>query len=186
MAGYAFAKFTFRYKDLLFMAVLGSVMIPPQLSLVGLTIEMKYLGWMNTHLPLIIPPMAYAVGVYFVRSYAQGAIPNSLLESARSDGASESLIYFRIVLPMLKPALLTVVLLLYIWSWNNYIYPLVMVNESRLYTVPLALSTFGGMFRADYGGRMMALVVGTVPTIVLMIIGRKHLIEGLAGTAIKE
>lgn len=185
MAGYAFAKHEFRFKEILFVVVLGTLMIPKQLGLVGFLVEMRTMGMLNTLLPLMVPPMASAFGVFWMRQYIEGAVPDELLESAKLDGCNEFRIYAMIVMPVIRPALVTIFLLLFLWSWNEYLTPLVILNKESLYTVPLGASLLGNMYRADYAARILALSIATLPILVLFSFGSKSLIKGLVAGSVK-
>lgn len=185
LAGYAFAKFQFRFKNQLFMLVLGTLMIPSQLGLVGFVMEMKWFHMINTLLPLILPPMASAFGVYWMRQYIEGSVPNEIIESAKMDGCHDFGIFARIVLPVIKPALTTIFLLLFLWSWNNYLTPLVVLNRESLYTIPLGAALLGNVYRTDYAARILALAVATVPILIMFSFGSRSLIRGLVGGSVK-
>lgn len=185
LTGYAFAKFQFRFKNGLFLLVLGTLMIPSQLGLVGFVMEMKWFNMINTLLPLIFPPMASAFGVYWMRQYIESSVPNEIIESAKIDGCHDFGIFLRIVLPVIKPALTTIFLLLFLWSWNSYLTPLVILNKESLYTIPLGASLLGNVYRTDYAARILALAVATVPILIMFSIGSKSLIKGLVGGSVK-
>ncbi len=186
LTGYTFAKLSFPGKKFLFRVVLATIMIPMQLGLVGFLMEMRMFGLNDTHWPLIIPPMANAFGVYWMRSYIQRGVPTEMLESARVDGASEFRIFLQIALPIIKPALITIFLYLFLQNWNSYLIPLVVISSEDLYTIPLAISKLSEMFRVDYGSRILALAVATLPVIAIFAIGSKYLIAGLTAGSIKE
>lgn len=186
LAGFAFAKFRFRFKKALFFFVLGTLMVPGQLGLVGFVIEMKWFGMMNTHWPLILPAMANAFGVFWMTQYIQGAVPNELLESSRVDGSSDLRTFMQIILPVIKPALITIFLLLFLGSWNSYLLPLVVLDKEKLYTIPLAISMLGTVHRTDFAARILALAMSTVPIIIMFSIGSKYLIQGLVAGSVKE
>jgi multiple sugar transport system permease protein/cellobiose transport system permease protein len=185
LTGYAFAKFEFRGKKAFFYFILGSLMIPPQLGLVGYVIEMRTLGFGNTLWPLIFPGIANAFGTFWMRQYISAAVPNEILESAVIDGASAMRTFFEIVLPIIRAALVTLVLLFFLWSWNNYLLPLVTISREPLYTVPLAIGLIGSEYRTDFAARILALAIATLPILVLFAFGSKHLIRGLTAGSIK-
>lgn len=185
MAGFGFAKYEFKGKNILFASVLISMMIPTQLGLVAFAIEMRMLGWTNTHLPLIIPSMAYAFGVFWMTQYMRSTVPNEILDSAKIDGCTDFRAFIQIVLPYVKSSLVTLVLLVFITSWNNYLTPLIVLNKQELFTIPLGITTLGNFFRADYGARIAGLCIGTIPLIIVFAIGSKYFIKGLMAGAIK-
>lgn len=185
MAGYAFAKYEFRFKKVLFIVVLGTLMIPKQLGLVGFLVEMRKMNLINTLVPLMIPPMASAFGVFWMRQYIESAVPDELIECAKLDGCGGFTIYARIVLPIIKPALVTIFLLLFLWSWNEYLTPLVVINKESLYTIPLGASILGNKYRRDYAARILALSMATLPILIMFSIGSKSLIKGLVAGSVK-
>jgi multiple sugar transport system permease protein/cellobiose transport system permease protein len=185
LAGFAFAKMEFPGKKFLFMFVLGTIMIPSQMGLVGLAIEMREFGFINTHLALILPALANAFGVFWMRQYIYSSIPNEIIESANIDGCNMFNTFIRIVLPMTRPALITLFLLFFLWSWNDYLVPLVMINNQDLYTIPLAIAILGQLHRTDYAARILALTLATLPILLIFGFGSKYLIRGMVAGSLK-
>lgn len=185
MCGYAISKYTFKMKKVLFNFILLTLMIPTQLGLIAFMIEMKYLGLLGTLWPIILPNGASAFGVYWMTSYIQDAIPNEVLESARIDGCNEYSIFFRVALPFIKPAILTLALLSFLWSWNSLLIPLVVLNKESLFTLPLGIKSLSTGFRNDYGAQILGLSVGTIPILVFFSFFSKNLISGLSSAAVK-
>jgi cellobiose transport system permease protein len=185
LAGFGFSKYHFRGKNILFAAVLVTMMIPSQLGLVAFAAEMRVLGWTNTHLPLIIPGMAHAFGVFWMTQYIKSSVPDEVLDSARIDGCTDFRAFIQIVVPYVKSAIVTLVLLAFIASWNSYIIPLIVLNKAKLYTIPLGITTLGDFFRADYAARITGLSLGTIPLILVFAIGSKYFIKGLMAGAVK-
>lgn len=184
-AGYAFAKYRFKGQQALFNATLALMMIPTQLGLIAFVWEMKQFGWLSTHLPLIIPPMASPFGVFWMTQYIKGNVPTEVIESGRIDGARESGIFFRIVLPFLKPALTSLALLAFLASWNNFLTPLATISKAALYTLPLGIANMGELYRIDYGAQLLGLSLATLPVIALFACFSKSLIGGLSAVAVK-
>jgi cellobiose transport system permease protein len=185
LAGFAFAKYDFKGRNLLFSAVLVTMMVPSQLGLVAFAAEMRLLGWTNTHLPLIIPGMAHAFGVFWMTQYMKTSVPNEVLDSARIDGCSDFKTFVRIVIPYVAPAMVTLILLVFIASWNSYLIPLIILNKTELYTIPLGIATLGSYFRTDYAIRITGLSLGTIPLILIFAAGSKYFIKGLMAGAVK-
>jgi cellobiose transport system permease protein len=185
MSGYAFSIYTFRLKKAVFNFVLATMMIPTQLGLIAFVWEMKELGILNTHLPLIIPPVASAFGVFWLTQYFNGSLPREVIESARIDGAGEFRTFFQIALPFVKPALTSLGLLFFLWTWNNYLTPLVVVSKESLYTVPLGINVLSQLYRTDYGAQILGLSIGTIPIIVLFVVFSRSFISGLTAVAVK-
>lgn len=185
MAGYALSKYRFRCRDGIIRYVMALMMIPSQISLIAYVIEMRNMNMLNTLWPVMIPFMFSAFGVYWMKQSFDSSLPDEVLESARIDGASEFRIFFKIALPFAKASLITIMLLLFLWSWNNYILPLITINDMHKYTVPLGVAMLDGMYRTDYGAKILALALGTIPLVVLFIFGSKYFIRGLTGGSIK-
>jgi cellobiose transport system permease protein len=185
LAGFAFAKYDFRHKSKIFGAVLLTMMIPGQLGLVAYVIEMRYLSLSDTLMPLILPWVANAFGVYWMTQFIRGAVPAEVIESARIDGCSDLGIFFRIVLSFIYPALTTLSLLVFLWSWNNYLLPLIVINKPEMYTIPLGITTLGSAYRTDLAAQILGLSIGTLPVLVLFAIGSKSFIRGLTAGSVK-
>lgn len=185
LTGYAFAKYRFRGKNALFAFVLATIAVPSQVGLVGFVVEMKMIGWINTLLPLIFPGMANAFVVFWMTQYIGSAVPNEILESGCLDGCNDFGVFFRLVLPIIRPAVVCMSLLLFLWSWNNYMTPLVIVSRVTLYTVPLAIALLQGEFRVDVAARILALGMGIIPILIMFAAGSRQLIQGMTAGSIK-
>ncbi len=185
MAGYALSKYRFRFREAIIKMVLALMMIPGQISLIAYVIEMRNMHLMNTLWPVIIPFTYSAFGVYWMKQSIDGSVPDEVIESARIDGASEQRIFLTIVLPFIKPALVTIALLLFLWSWNSYLLPLITINDMEHYTVPLGVAMLNGMYTTDYAAKILALTIGTLPLIIMFIFGSKYFIRGLTAGAVK-
>ncbi len=185
MAGFAFAKYRFKGRKFLFGFLLATMMIPTQLGLVGLVMQLKYMGLMNNHFALIVPPMANAFNVFWMAQYMKGSVPNEILESARIDGCGDFRAFFQIVFPLVRPASITVFLLAFLSSWNNYITPLVVLSKEKLYTIPMAITLFSTTYRNDYAASILALTLATLPIIIIFAFGSKYLIKGMVMGSVK-
>lgn len=185
MAGYALSKYRFRGREALLKLILALMMIPSQISLIAYVIEMRYLHLNDTLLPVIIPFTFSAFGVYWMKQSIDGAVPDEVIESARIDGASEFRVFFVIVIPFVRASVITIALLLFLWSWNNYLLPLITINNMELYTVPLGVAMLNGLYRTDYAAKILALTLGTLPLICLFIFGSRYFISGLTSGSVK-
>ncbi|MHB8063388.1 MAG: carbohydrate ABC transporter permease [Ruminiclostridium sp.] len=185
MCGYALSKFDFKLKKVAYYTVMFTMMLPAQLGLIAFVWEMNRIGWTDTHLALIIPAAANAFAVYWMRQYIVQGVPTEILESGRMDGCSELGIFFRLVIPFIKPALGSQAMLSFMASWNSYLVPLVLISKQKRYTVTLGLSTLDALYRANYGARIMALVIGTIPMFILFLVFSKSLITGLTAGSVK-
>lgn len=186
LTGFALTMYEFKLKKFLTMVVLVSMMIPMQCGLVAFVLEMRVLGWTNSHWGLVIPYLAYPFGVYWMSQYLKTALSPSLVESARIDGCRDFMIFVRIVLPNIKPAIITLLMMSFLLSWNNYLVPLILLNKTSVFTLPLGIKSLGSAFRTDHAARIMGLAMGTIPIIILFSIGSKYFIRGLTAGAVKE
>jgi len=184
-AGFALGKYQFKGKNLMLAIVIGMLMIPSQLSIIAFVIEMRWFGWMDTLWPLIVPPAASAFGVFWMTQFAKNTIPTEVLESARIDGCNEVGLFTRIAMPFMRPAFVTLALLLFLWSWNNFLTPLIVLNSDSLYTIPLGIRGLAGQFRNDNAAQILGITLGTIPVLFFFIAFSKNLIEGLASSAVK-
>ena len=187
LAGFAFAKYSFRAKNILFVLLIGSTMIPFQLILIPLFILMSQIGWINHPYSMIVPWVAPAFGIFLMRQYIQ-AVPSELMESARIDGASEMRIYAQIIVPLVRPGLTTLAILTFLGSWNSYIWPLMVLRGNDVITLPVGLATMASQVTGSaqpYGEMMAAATMVSVPVIALFVALQRHFISGLTIGAVK-
>ncbi|MAU11852.1 MAG: sugar ABC transporter permease [Anaerolineaceae bacterium] len=188
LAGFGFAKYRFKGNRVLFMIVLASTMIPFQLILVPLFIVMSRLSWTNSYYALIIPFMAPAVSIFLMRQFIS-SIPSELMESARIDGATEFGIYWRIIVPLARPAFAALAILTFLGSWNSFLWPLSVLRQQTAMTLPVGMaSMLGGVTagsEAPIGASMAGATLITIPVIIVFIAVQKHYIAGLTAASIK-
>lgn len=185
MAGYAFAKHRFRYRDKLFSFLLATMMVPGQLTMIPVFLLLKKLGLLNSYMGLIIPACANVFGIFLIRQFMM-SIPNDLIESARIDGCSEFRIYWSVVLPLCRPVLATLGIFTFMGSWNDFLWPLIVMVREEGYTLPVALANLNGQHPTDFGLLMAAAVLVILPVIVVFIAAQKFVIQGIATTGLKE
>ena len=185
MAGYAFALMEFRFKKPLFALVMATMLLPSFMNMIPTFMIMDALGWIDQHRALYIPGAASAFGILLMRQFASTAVPKELIEAARMDGCGEWGIYWRIVLPLLKPALGTLGLITYISSWNNFINPLIVMRSADNYTLPLALRSLQSTLNTEWGALMTGSAIATIPLLILFAISSRQLIAGLTAGAVK-
>ncbi|KQY46973.1 carbohydrate ABC transporter permease [Cellulomonas sp. Root137] len=185
MLGYAFAKIDFWGRTWLFRLVLATLMIPGMVTLVPLFVLVSNLGMVNTYFGLILPFLAGPFGVFLMRQFMQG-IPDELVDAARVDGAGELRIFWRVVMPLCKPALATLAILTFLGSWNNFLWPLVVASTEDMYTLPVALALYSvGQNATQYGLLLAGSVVVVVPVLVVFLALQRHFVQGLATTGLK-
>jgi multiple sugar transport system permease protein len=189
LAGFGFAKYQFRGRNLLFILLLGSTMIPFQLILIPLFILMSKLSWTNSYLSLIVPFMAPAVGIFLMRQYIL-SIPSELIEAARIDGATEFSIYWRVILPLARPALAAQAVLTFLGSWNSFLWPLTVLRNQQAMTLPVGMvGMLGGVTAGSeppIGAAMAAATLVSIPVIVIFISVQKQYIAGLTAASVKQ
>ena len=185
MGGYAFAMFEFRFKQPLFLLVMGTMLLPSFLGMIPTFMIMDAFGWIDQPRALYIPGAASAFGIFMMRQFVSSSIPRDLIEAARMDGCGELGIYWRIVLPLLKPAMGTLGLITFIASWNNFIGPLIVMRSPEMYTLPLALRSMQSPVNTEWGAVMAGSAIATLPLLVLFAISSRRLIDGLTAGAVK-
>jgi multiple sugar transport system permease protein len=183
-SGYLFAKLKFKGREALFLVVLGSVMVPPQIVLIPLYFLISRLHWVNTYQGLIFPFMMNAFGIFLMRQTMFG-IPNDLLEAAHMDGATDFRIYYSVILPLVRSSIAVLGILIFLWTWDEFLWPLVTVTQNETKTLPLILSHFA-QAEQKFPGESLAgatLVIG--PVLVAYIFFQRHFVRGLSMTGMK-
>lgn len=185
MAAFAFSKMRFRFQGLLFAILVGTMMIPSQVTLIPLYIIFGKLHWVDTHLPLIVPAiLTNAYGVFLIRQYMLN-IPSEYVEAAKIDGCGYFRIYWQIILPLCKPVLATLGLFTFIWNWNNYLGPLIFLNSEENFTIPLIIASFRGVYTVQWELLMSASTVAILPIIIIYLFSQKYFISAISLTGLK-
>ncbi|MDR0283735.1 MAG: carbohydrate ABC transporter permease [Propionibacteriaceae bacterium] len=184
-AGYAFAKFEFRGRSVMFGVLLITLALPSQVTLVPLFRLMVWLGWLDTYQAIILPTLALPFGVFLMRQ-ALGSVPDELLQAARVDGAGEFHLFARIVVPTVRPALAALAIFLFLAQWNAFVYPLVVLRTPDAYTVPVALATLQGVGTTDYGQLLAGTLLSMVPILILFLFLQRQFVAGILAGAVKQ
>jgi ABC-type glycerol-3-phosphate transport system permease component len=184
MAGYAFAKFDFRFKGVLFLLVVATLTLPIYVLIVPLYNMMTTFGWTDTYIALILPLSAQAIGVFLARQYLL-SIPDEMMDAARVDGANEWAVFWRVVLPIAKPVIAVLGILFFTISWNDFIWPLVVLTESKMFTVSLGLPTLIGPYSQEYGAVMAGSFLSTLPIVVVFLFMQRRFVEAITAGAVK-
>lgn len=185
LVAYGFARFHFRGKDALFLILLASMMIPWEVTMIPLYMEFNALGWINTLKPLIVPAwFGSPFFIFLLRQFIMG-IPTELEEAARIDGANPVQIFLRLIVPLLRPALILVGVFHILSSWNDYLGPLIFLNDQTKYTLTLGLSQFRGMFGVDMVSIMAVTFLICLPPLASFFLAQRYIVEGIATTGIK-
>ena len=185
LAAYAFALLKFKGRNALFNIVLSTMMIPYQVVLIPMFLLMKYLGWIDSFKPLIIPAFAgSAFGIFLMRQFI-AQLPRELFDAAQIDGANAFQIFFRLVIPMIKPALATLGLFAFLGSWNDLLDPLIYLYTKNKFTLPLGLTYFQGQYAGMWHYLMVGSVIATVPIIIVFFFTQRYFVEGIKLSGLK-
>lgn len=184
LAGYGFARYQFRGKNVLFILVLATMMIPFQVTMIPLFLTVKRLGMYDTYQGLILPKLAAAISVFMMRS-AFVTLPKELEESARLDGLSEFGIYWKIMLPQVKPTIITMLILGINGAWNDLMWPLLVTGNTRMRTLANGLALFIGSDTTEYGPAFAGALISILPMLILYIFGQRYFVEGTVTSGLK-
>jgi multiple sugar transport system permease protein len=184
LGAYGFSRIKFAGRDKLFLLFIATMIIPEQVTILPRFMYFKWLGVFNTHTALIINYMFSLTTVFFLRQFMIG-ISNEISDSARIDGAGHLKIYWNIILPLTKPALATLAILKFIWTWNDYQSPLILLNNPKLFTIQLGVKMFADRYGEFYSLIMAAAVSAILPLFIVFFLGQKYIIEGIAMGSVK-
>lgn len=184
MAAFALSKYRFRGRDATFLIILGTLMIPLQVIMLPVYLVIAALGMANTLWGIIIPPAATPTGVFLLRQYML-TIPDELLEAARIDGAGEFRIYWQVILPLTVPALAVLTVFSIMWRWNDFLWPLIVINQDRFFTLQLALARFRGELVTDWHYVLAMTVLSILPITLVFAFLQRYLVSGIATTGLK-
>ena len=185
MAGYAFAKYRFRGSSALFMFFICTLMLPLEVLMIPIFQMVHRMGMYNNFLGLIIPPAATPMGVFLVRQFFF-SVPNELNEAARIDGASETRTFLYIMMPIARPIMSVLAIFSFMWRWNDYLWPLLVIRDNNLFTLQLALANFNGEYSVDWSSLLAMSVVSMVPVLIVFLIFQKQFIKGMVSSGMKE
>lgn len=185
LAAYAFARLTFRGRDVLFYMFLGTMMIPGQVTMIPGFLVLHWLGWIDTYAALIVPGLASAFGTFLLRQFFL-TIPRDLEDAASIDGCSRFGVLWRIILPLSKPALATLAVFTFMGVFNDFLWPLVVTSSEELKTVQLGLAIFRDRYQTDWGQLMAASVTATLPILLVFFFAQKYFIAGITMSGLKE
>ena len=183
-AGYAFAKLRYKGRDAIFHALVGALVVPGQIGMLPLFLELKAMGLVNSYAGALVPWLASIFGIFLIRQYCL-SLPDEMLEAARVDGASEWGIFTRIVLPVLTPILVTLGLFIFLSSWNDFMWPLIVLADQDLYTLPVALAALSREHVQDNELMMAGSVVTTMPVLILFLALQRYYLSGLLAGSVK-
>jgi len=184
MAAYALSQMHFRYKNVVFWFVLAGIMIPGQVLIVPQFREFESIGLLNTFWAVVLPQVPTAVAVFIFKQFFDG-LPRDLNEAARVDGAGYWRIYRTIIMPLTRPAVSAVAIFTFVQAWNNLLWPLLVLTNPKLMTIPVGLATVQGQFGIRYADTMASAILGAIPLVAVFLLFQRHIVEGVAGTGLK-
>lgn len=184
MAAYAFARLNFLGRDFMFAVVLATLMVPGQVTIIPLYLFFNDLELLDTYPAVILPRLAAAIGVFMLRQFFL-SIPGELEEAARIDGCSRYGIFWRIILPLARPSLTALAIFTLVWSWNDFMWPLIALSSKEMYTLPVGISTLVGYYARDWGMQMAGAFLASAPVLVLFLFFQREFIKGIAMTGLK-
>lgn len=185
LTAYGFAKFNFRFKNALFWLVLATMMVPLQLGLIGFYDLCVNLGLIDSFIPLILPLIANPAMVFFIKSYIESSVPDSLIEAGLIDGASEFYIFNKIIIPLAMPSIATMSIFTFINKWNDLMTPLVLLNSGNKFPMPVVVANIRGLYETNFGAIYLGVTISVIPIITIVVIFAKQLISGLTVGAVK-
>jgi len=183
-AGFALGKYKFPGQKIIFILIVSTLMIPPQVTILPLFLIASKLRVIDTYLGIVLPDLSTAFGVFFMRQYVQ-SIPDELLDAARIDGGSEYYILSKIIFPLCKPAIATIGIFVMYTTWNSFLWPLIVTNSVKMRTLPLGLSAFKNQYFIEYGPLMSAAFLAMLPLLIIFVLAQKQVIRSIASTGLK-
>lgn len=177
MAGYGFARYEFRGKGALFIGVLATMMIPGQVTMIPVYLQLNALGLTNTYLGIVLPGLAGAFGVFLFRQFFAN-MSEDIFEAARIDGAGDAYMFFRIALPLAGPIVAVQAVLAFIGGWNSFLWPLIIANNQKFYTLSVGLNLLQGQNRTDYGLQMAGSAFMVVPILIVFVLMQRYILQG--------
>jgi len=183
-AGYGFAKFNFPFKNIMFFMLLGLLMVPMESIGIPLYLAVARVGLVDTYLGIMLPFMISAFGMFMIRQAIE-SIPNDYIEAARIDGCNEFWILFNIVLPMIKSTVITVIVIKFLWTWNEYFWPYLVVNTEEHMPITMGLTRFSNNLFQDYGPLTAAVILTIIPTFIIFVFTRRFIVKSIVSFGIK-
>jgi len=179
LVGFVLGKYEFRGKNLIFYAILATMMLPGTVLLIPNYQIVVWLGWINTYAALIVPSVFNTFGIFMMRQFMH-TVPNELLDAARIDGASEPRIFAQVVIPLVRPALATLGIFQFMGSWNAYFWPLIVLTKEKMFTVPVGLAAFSAGYEPNFSSRNAGAFITIIPVVIVFILFQRHIIKGMA------
>jgi multiple sugar transport system permease protein len=185
LAGYGFSKYNFKGRNVLFLFVLGTMMIPGQLGIIGFFKLMDHFSMLNTYWPIILPSISDAFGIFFMKQMLDSSVPTEIIESGRMDGSGEWNTFHRLVLPLLIPPLATLGIFGFIGKWNDFLTPMIILFDNELQPIPVMIASVKSQFSSDFGAQYVGIVISVAPILAFFSIASKKIISGVTAGALK-
>jgi ABC-type glycerol-3-phosphate transport system permease component len=182
--GFVWNKYEFRFKEPLFIIIIATMMIPGPLLLIPHYQVVLWLGWVNSYQALIIPGILTPFGIFLMRQFMHG-VPDELLDAGRIDGASEPRLFFQVALPLVASSAAALAIIQFLGNWGALLWPLVVMTNTKMYTLPVGLATFAGEYERNFATQNAGAFIATFPVILAFLIFQKHIVEGVALTGLK-
>ena len=184
MAGYALAKYYFRGRNVIFALMIATLMVPLQVIMIPIFLQLKNLGMLNSLWGIIIPPAATPTGIFLARQYMVN-LSNSMIESARIDGAKELKIFIRIILPLSQPIIATITIFSFMWRWNDYLWPLIVITDNDKMTMQQALANFVGQLQINWSNLLAMTTISIIPVLIVFFAFQKFFMTGITAGSVK-
>ena len=184
MSGYALAKYRFPGRNIIFYVMIATLMIPLQVIMISIFLQLKRLGMLNSLWGIIIPPAATPTGIFLARQYMVN-LPDSMIESARLDGGKEFTIFWRIIIPLSKPIIATIAIFSFMWRWNDYLWPLIVITDNRKQTVQQALANFVGQLQINWSNLLAMTTISIIPVILVFLTFQRFFMTGITSGSVK-
>ncbi len=184
LVGYTLCKFDFKFKNLIFILILSTMMIPTEMLVIPWYIMFKGFGWVDTYWGIMAPGVMTGFGTFLMRQFFQG-VPDDLIDAGRIDGLNEFQIWWKIAMPLVKPAISALAIFTFLGNWNAFLWPLIVTSKDTLYTLPVGLAFFSGEFQTEWEMVMTGASVATIPVLVVFLIFQKQIVKGIALSGLK-
>lgn len=184
LAGFGFAKFEFPGKNIIFMGILATLMFSLEVIMIPMFLTLKDFGLINSFIGIIVPPAATPTGIFLLRQHMK-EIPDELLEAARIDGATDFQIFRKVMVPLSVPVISTLAIFSFVWRWNDYLWPFLVINDDSMRTVPLALANFVGQYAVRWGDLLAMTTLSIVPTLLIFLFFQRYFMKGISTTGLK-
>lgn len=184
LVGYTLCKFNFRGKKIIFILILSTMMIPTEMLVIPWYIMSNKWGWVDSYWGIMFPGIMTGFGTFLMRQFFQG-VPDELLDAARIDGLNEFQIWWKVAMPLVKPAISALAIFTFLGNWNAFLWPLIVISKTELYTLPVGLAFFSGEFQTEWEMVMTGASVATIPVLIVFLIFQKQIIKGIALSGLK-